>query len=87
MREDVLEAVRQLKSIHIPEAVLDHAIHHQLREPQDLARQVEGVAEARPASTATRRRSCGRDDAVVPKFKLRNRAESVTFSAPSSSAS
>ena len=65
MREDVLQAVRQLKRVDIPQAVLHDAIHDQLREPQDLARQVEGVAEARPASTATRRRSRGRGDAAA----------------------
>ena len=84
MREDVLQAVRQLKSIDITETVLDHAIHDQLREPQDLARQVEGVAEARPASDDAREtRLVMTTQVQVEKFKETSTL-SQTFSAPSS---
>ena len=41
MGEDVLQTVRQLEGVHIAQSILDHRIDDQLREPQDLARQVE----------------------------------------------
>ena len=45
VRKDVLQAVRELECVHVPEAVLHVAVHHQLREAQNLAAQVERVAE------------------------------------------
>ena len=53
VRENVLQAVRELERVHISEPVLDDAINNQLREPQDLARQVEGVAEPACHDTAS----------------------------------
>mmetsp|Transcript_139393 Transcript_139393/g.242388 ORF Transcript_139393/g.242388 Transcript_139393/m.242388 type:complete len:464 (+) Transcript_139393:5762-7153(+) len=45
--EDVLQTIRQLEGIHVAQPVLHVGVHHQLGHPQDLAAQVEGVAEAR----------------------------------------
>jgi hypothetical protein len=41
VREDVLDAVRQLERVHVVEPVLDVRVHDQLGQPQDLAAQVE----------------------------------------------
>jgi hypothetical protein len=46
MRKNVLQAVRQLEGVDIPQSILDHRIHNQLREPQNLARQVERLRGA-----------------------------------------
>mmetsp|Transcript_19442 Transcript_19442/g.63358 ORF Transcript_19442/g.63358 Transcript_19442/m.63358 type:complete len:470 (-) Transcript_19442:1597-3006(-) len=45
--EDVLQAVGQLVGVDVAQPVLHVRVDHQLRQPQDLAAEVEGVAEAR----------------------------------------
>ena len=46
VREAVLQAVRQLVRVDVAQSELDVAVHDDLRQAQDLARQVERVAEA-----------------------------------------
>ena len=43
--EDVLQAVRQLKGVHIAETILDVAVDHQFGQTQDLPAKMEGIAE------------------------------------------
>jgi ribulose-5-phosphate 4-epimerase/fuculose-1-phosphate aldolase len=45
VREHVLEAVGELEGVHVAEAVLHVAVDDQLGEAQDLAAQMERVAE------------------------------------------
>ena len=47
MREDVLQSVCQLKGVDVAKAILYVRVDHQLGQPQNLATQVEGVAETR----------------------------------------
>ena len=47
VREGVLQAVRKLEGVDVAEPVLHVRVDDELRQAQDLARQVEGVAEAR----------------------------------------
>ena len=46
MGEGVLQSVRQLEGVHVVEPVLDMAVHQQLGHAQNLAAQMERVAES-----------------------------------------
>jgi hypothetical protein len=45
VREDILQGIRKLKCVHVAETVLNVGIDDELREPENLATQVERVAE------------------------------------------
>lgn len=47
VREDVLEAVGELEGVDVAEAEVDVGVDDELREPEDLATQMEGVTETR----------------------------------------
>ncbi len=46
MGEGVLEPISQLEGVHVIEPVLDMAVHQQLGHAQNLAAQMERVAES-----------------------------------------
>ena len=46
VREDVLQSVRELERVDVSKAILHVTVDDQLGQSQDLATQVEGVAEA-----------------------------------------
>ncbi len=46
MGEGVLQSISQLEGVHVVEPVLDMAVHQQLGHAQNLAAQMERVAES-----------------------------------------
>lgn len=47
MRKHVLQPVRQLEGIHVPQPELHMRIHNQLCQSQDLSTEMKGVSESR----------------------------------------
>mmetsp|Transcript_7034 Transcript_7034/g.20668 ORF Transcript_7034/g.20668 Transcript_7034/m.20668 type:complete len:555 (-) Transcript_7034:1166-2830(-) len=70
VREDVLEPVRELEGVHVAQAVLHDRVDHELRQPQDLPREVEGVAEAGLLALLRRQRLHGLEVEVVVQVQV-----------------
>jgi hypothetical protein len=70
VREDVLQPVRELEGVDVAQPVLHVRVHHELGQPQDLAAEVEGVAEARLLALLGGQRLHGLEVEVVVEVEV-----------------
>lgn len=70
VREDILQSVGELEGVGVAQAVLHVGVDDELREAQDLAAQVERVAEAALLALLRRQRFDGLEVEVVVEVQV-----------------